>query len=109
MGGFCQITTSLPDRTAAERLAARVVGERLAACAQVAGPIHSTYWWEGAVQETEEWYCHFKTTLAQYSRLESRLLELHPYHVPEIIAVPILQGNPDYLKWIQEAVRSEKP
>jgi periplasmic divalent cation tolerance protein len=97
----------LPDHATADRVATRLVEERLAACAQVIGPVRSTYWWAGKVEQADEWYCHLKTTLACLPRLQSRIRELHPYEVPEIIAVPILQGNPDYLKWIQEAVRSE--
>ncbi len=108
MGGCCQVTTTLPDQTAAERVATQLVEERLAACAQVLGPIRSTFWWEGKVEQANEWYCHLKTTLARLPGLQARIRELHPYQVPEIIAVPILQGNPDYLKWIQDTVRSEK-
>ncbi len=108
MGACCQVTTTLPDQAAAERVATCVVEERLAACAQVFGPIQSTYWWEGKVEQASEWYCHLKTTLAQLPGLQARIRELHPYQVPEIITVPILQGNPDYLEWIQETVRSER-
>jgi periplasmic divalent cation tolerance protein len=107
MSGCCQVTTTLPDRAAAERVATRLVEERLAACAQVIGPVRSTYWWADKVEQADEWYCHLKTTLARLPGLQTRIRELHPYEVPEIIAVPILQGNPDYLKWIQEAVRGE--
>jgi periplasmic divalent cation tolerance protein len=104
MGDCCQVTTTLPDQATAERVATQLVEERLAACAQVHGPIRSTYCWEGKVEQTIEWYCHFKTTLARLPILQARIRELHPYQVPEIIAVPILQGSPDYLKWIQDAV-----
>jgi periplasmic divalent cation tolerance protein len=89
-------------------MAAQLVEERLAACAQVIGPVRSTYRWAEKVEQAEEWYCHLKTTVARLPGIETRIRELHPYEVPEIIAVPILQGNPDYLKWIQEAVRGEK-
>jgi periplasmic divalent cation tolerance protein len=109
VSGCCQVTTTLPDQAAAERVATRLVEERLAACAQVFGPVRSTYWWAGKIEQAEEWYCHLKTTLARLPRLQTRIRELHPYEVPEIIAVPILQGNPDYLKWIQETVRTEAP
>jgi periplasmic divalent cation tolerance protein len=108
MGGCCQVTTTLLDQSAAERIATRLVEERLAACAQVLGPVRSTYWWEGKVEQASEWSCQLKTTLTRLPVLQARIRELHPYQVPEIIAVPILQGNPDYLKWIQDAVRSER-
>ena len=100
----CQVTTTLPDQAAAERLADAVVEERLAACAQVLGPITSTYRWQGEVERAPEWYCHLKTTAARLAALQARIKELHPYDVPEIIALPIVDGNADYLRWIEEAV-----
>jgi periplasmic divalent cation tolerance protein len=103
--GCCQVTTTLPDQGAAERLADRLIQDRLAACAQVVGPISSTYRWKEEVERASEWYCYLKTTLARLPALQARIRELHPYDVPEIIAVPILQGDPAYLEWIQEAVR----
>jgi periplasmic divalent cation tolerance protein len=103
--GCCQVTTTLPDQAAAKRLATALVEARLAACAQVSGPISSTYWWQGRVETATEWYCHLKTTVARVPDLQAKIQQLHPYDVPEIIAVPILQGNPEYLKWIQEAVK----
>ena len=98
-----QVTTTLPDRAAAEQLAARVVEERLAACAQVLGPVASTYRWQGTVEQAEEWYCHCKTTAARFPALRDRIRELHPYDVPEIIAVPITDADPAYLAWIVDA------
>ncbi len=105
MADCCQVTTTVATREAAERIAAALVAERLAACVQVAGPIASTYRWQGAVERATEWYCHCKTTRARYPALEMRLRELHPYETPEIIAVPIVAGLPAYLAWIEECVR----
>jgi periplasmic divalent cation tolerance protein len=104
-----QVTTTWPDERAAQSMAARVVEERLAACAQVVGPVSSTYRWKGEVERTEEWYCHLKTTRNRLPTLEARILELHPNEVPEIIAVPILTGNPAYLRWIEESVTPGSP
>jgi periplasmic divalent cation tolerance protein len=100
----CQVTTTLPDQATAERLASVLVEERLAACAQVHGPISSTYRWQGATERATEWYCHLKTTAARLAALQARIGELHPYEVPEIIAVPIYDGNADYLSWVAESV-----
>jgi periplasmic divalent cation tolerance protein len=99
-----QVTTTLPHEQAAQNLAVRLVEERLAACAQVSGPVSSTYRWQGEIERDAEWYCHIKTTAARMVQLQARILELHPYEIPEIIAVPILDGNPDYLRWIEESV-----
>jgi periplasmic divalent cation tolerance protein len=99
-----QVTTTLPDEQAAERVAVALVEEHLAACAQVLGPVSSTYHWQGEVERAWEWYCYLKTSRARLPELQRRLRELHPYEVPEIIAVPIVQGDADYLRWIEEAV-----
>ena len=104
MSGCVQLTTTLPDRAAADLIAARVVEERLAACAQIAGPIASTYRWQGAVETASEWFCHLKTTADRADALRRRLRELHPYEVPEIIVLPIVDGDPDYLRWIEQSV-----
>ena len=102
--GCCQVTTTLPDRATAERLAASLVEERWAACAQVVGPVESVYRWQGKVERATEWYCHLKTTLDRAPGARRRIRELHPYETPEIIAVPIVDGDPDYLRWIAASV-----
>ena len=101
----CQVTTTWPDQAAADRAAATLVTERLAACAQVQGPVLSTYAWEGANQQGQEWYCHLKTTIARLGDLQERIRELHPYEVPEIIALPILGGYEGYLEWIRSELK----
>jgi periplasmic divalent cation tolerance protein len=100
----CQLTTTLPERAAADRLAATLVEEGWAACAQVTGPVESTYRWQGTIERAAEWYCHLKTTLARVPGLRARIRELHPYAVPEIVAVPFVDGDPDYLRWIEASV-----
>ena len=100
----CQVTTTFPDQAGAQRAAATLVEERWAACAQVAGPVESTYRWEGRVERATEWYCHLKTTLARAPGLRARLRELHPYDTPEIIVLPVVDGDPDYLRWIEGSV-----
>ena len=102
----CQVTTTLGSREAAERLGMIVVQERLAACAQIVGPIASIYRWQGAVERADEWYCHLKTTRACFPALAARLAALHSYDVPEVIALPIVAASPAYLAWIEECVRS---
>ena len=104
MTGCCQVTTTLPDQASADRLAAVLVEERLAACAQVQGPVSSTYYWQGSIEQSTECYCHLKTTMARLPALKARIRELHPYQVPEVIALPIMGGDSDYLRWIEEAV-----
>jgi periplasmic divalent cation tolerance protein len=99
-----QVTTTLPDRDTANRIGRRRVEERLAACALVAGPVVSVYWWQGEVETAGEWYCHLKTTAARVEALIARLRELHPYETPEIVALPMTEGDPAYLRWIADSV-----
>jgi periplasmic divalent cation tolerance protein len=101
----CQVTTTVATQADAERIAAALVGERLAACVQIVGPIASIYRWQGAVERADEWYCHCKTTRERYPALEARIRQLHPYEIPEIIAVPIMAALPAYLAWIEDCVR----
>ncbi len=103
-----QVSTTLPEEEEARRIAGLLVEERLAACAQVSGPVSSTYRWRGEVERAAEWYCHIKTTASRLPALQARIRDLHPYEVPEIIAVPILQGDPDYLRWIAESVSKKQ-
>ena len=104
MTGCCQVTTTLDSREAADRLASLLVEARLAACAQVMGPVASTYRWQGRTEHAAEWSCSLKTTLARLPALEARIRTEHPYQVPEIVAVPILAGDPAYLAWIEDGV-----
>ena len=104
MTGCCQVTTTLPDKAAAELVAATLVAERLAACAQVLGPVWSTYVWKNQTEQAQEWYCHLKTTVPRFPDLQRRIRELHPYELPEIIALPILEGDEAYLQWIRDEV-----
>jgi periplasmic divalent cation tolerance protein len=103
--GCYQVTTTLPDRAAAQRVASVLVEEHLAACAQVLGPVASTYRWKGQVEHAEEWYCNLKTTLVRLPAAQARIRELHSYDQPEIIALPITDGDAGYLKWIEDSVR----
>lgn len=104
MADCFQVTTTLPDEAAAHQVAARLVEEGLAACAQVLGPVSSTYRWKGRIEQATEWYCNLKTTKTRLSALKKRIRELHPYEVPEIVAIRIQDGDADYLRWIEAGV-----
>jgi len=86
----------------AEALARGAVEARVAACAQISGPVTSVYRWKGAVETAAEWQVLFKTTGARYDALEAYLLEAHDYDTPEIIATPVVRGSADYLRWLGE-------
>ncbi|GAA2388609.1 divalent-cation tolerance protein CutA [Streptomyces glaucosporus] len=96
-------TTDTPEK--ADALARGAVEARLAACAQVTGPVTSVYRWEGAVQSEREWQVLLKTTADRYDALEAHLRAAHDYDTPEIIATPVVRGGADYLAWVAAEVR----
>lgn len=100
---FC----TTPNKQVAKKLAQMLVEEHLAACCNILPNITSVYIWKGAVQNEQESLLIIKTTKNKFRRLEQRILENHPYEVPEIIALPIGEGNRNYLKWINEHVESQ--
>ena len=101
---YIQVVTTTATREDAERIARSLVEERLAACAQVTGPITSTYRWQGKIETTAEWQCWAKSRGELWARIEAAIRRLHPYEVPEILAIPVLAGSPSYLAWLDEAV-----
>jgi len=96
------VLTTADAAEKAEALARGAVAARVAACAQISGPVTSVYRWEGDVLTASERQIRFKTTAARYPALEAYLLDAHDYDTPEIIATPIVAGNPDYLRWLEE-------
>lgn len=83
-----------------------VVDEKLAACSNLVASITSTYWWQGKVERAGESLLILKTREDLLESLTRRVRELHSYTVPEVIALPIIGGNPDYLRWIDDSVRA---
>jgi periplasmic divalent cation tolerance protein len=101
-----QVTMTAATEDEATRLGRMVVERRLAACAQVSGPITSTYRWAGEITSASEWVCTMKTTSDRLDPLFAALRDAHSYEVPEIIAVPIAAGDPDYLAWVEDGSRA---
>ena len=101
------VSTTLPSRAKARTLARTIVGERLAACAQIHGPITSIYRWKGKVESAREWRCDLKTTARRWPVLRRRISALHPYDVPEIVMVRA-QASPAYARWVAGEVRGER-
>lgn len=98
-----------PDRAAGQRIAEALVGEGLAACVNLLPGIHSVYRWHGAVEHADEVLLLVKTTRARMDAMQARLLELHPYELPELLAVECTGGLPAYLGWIVDNVGAAGP
>jgi periplasmic divalent cation tolerance protein len=106
-GTHVQVTTATDSRQEAAELAKSAVRERLAAGAQLVGPIASTYWWEGEIESAEEWIVVFKTTVERFEELAELISDQHSYDTPEIIALPVVAGSRDYLGWVSEQTETE--
>jgi periplasmic divalent cation tolerance protein len=102
------VLMTVPDAATAEKLADALVGEGLAACVNIVPHVRSIYRWQGAVHRDDELLCIVKTTRAAFERLRARAVELHPYEVPEVIALPVERGHADYLAWLSAAVTAPR-
>ena len=98
------VLPTCPDEAVAAKIARELVESGLSACVSRVGPVHSTYRWQEAVQDEPEVLLIIKTVISRYSELEMRLKSLHPYEVPEIIALPVVAGSTDYLDWLRGAL-----
>jgi periplasmic divalent cation tolerance protein len=105
MTRYIAIETTTATKEEADKIACALVEQRLAACAQVSGPIESTYWWQGAVETSQEWRCRLKTKESRFAEVEAAIRALHAYTVPQIVAWPISHGSKDYLDWMETEVR----
>ena len=103
------VFSTFPDSDTARRLAQTLVEERLAACANLLPAVESIYRWKGAVENATEVLAILKTTTETYPRLEQRLKELHPYELPEIVAISLAGGLAGYLAWVEESTGGGKP
>jgi periplasmic divalent cation tolerance protein len=97
---FRLVLCTCPDQESANQIAERLVGDRLAACVSLLPGLTSVYRWQGAIQRETEVLLMIKTVAGQFAALAATLREIHPYVVPEIIALPITEGLDDYLNWM---------
>lgn len=103
-----QITLcTCPDQTIAEEIACHLVNNQLAACINIVPGITSIYEWQGKIEATQEHLLIIKSTAVKYASIESEIKQLHPYELPEVIAVPIDCGLPEYLQWIDTCLSTK--
>jgi periplasmic divalent cation tolerance protein len=107
MPDYIQVVTTTEHRDDAQRIAERLVEGRLAACVQIVGPISSTYHWHGKIETAQEWQCWAKSRRDLYDEIEQAIRQIHPYEVPEILAIPVLAGSASYLFWLEGEVKRE--
>ena len=97
-----KIIITADSKETAEKIGRDLVERRLASCAQINGPIKSIYWWKGKIEEAEEWVCTLKSRKALYKTIEKEIRALHPYELPQIIAIDIPHALPEYVDWIRD-------
>ncbi len=101
------VMTNLPDLPAAQSMARALVGAKLAACVNILPAVQSIYRWQGAVEEAQEVTLLIKTTQTRFAQLQQAIVAAHPYEVPEVIALPVADGHPPYLHWVETETTPE--
>jgi len=104
-GAAILVLTQLPDLASAQALARALVEARLAACVSVGAPVESLYHWRGQIETATEVPVVVKTRAARYAEVEAAIRARHPYELPEILAVPVLDGFAPYLDWLVAETR----
>lgn len=104
---FIMVFVTASTATEAQAIAQVLITEKLAACVALS-PIESIYHWQGEVERSPEWQLMIKTHQSRFSVLETRIKSLHSYEVPEIIALPMSHGSPEYLQWLKSTVTAEE-
>ena len=103
MADALELHVTMPNKDQATKLARALVDEGLAACVNIVPGVRSVYQWDGRVQEDEEVLCLVKTRASVFEKARARILELHPYEVPEVLAFEVDDGSPDYLEWLKRS------
>ncbi len=101
------VLTNAPDRAVAEKIAHALIDQKLAACVNILAPCASVYRWQGNVETAAEVPLLIKTRAEIYPEVEAAIKSLHPYELPEIVALPVALGSPEYLDWINAATVTE--
>ena len=98
--------TTTPSKNEAEKIAKTLLEERLIACANIIGPVQSLFWWQGKIDEAQEHLILMKTRKDLFSKLSEKVKALHSYQIPEVIAVPIVEGFKPYMEWLESSLRT---
>ena len=97
---YVLVVTSTSSKEEAVKIVRNLLDEKLIACANIVGPVSSLFWWQGKIDEENEFLVFMKSRKSLFERLSERAVEIHSYDLPEIIALPIVEGSPLYLDWL---------
>lgn len=106
-GEYIVVITTTDEFSIAEKISTFLVENKLSACVQISEIDESIYTWEGKIEKVKEYKCTIKTKKNLYREVEKAIKKIHNYSIPEIIAIPIIDGNKDYLNWIDEVTKYE--
>jgi len=101
------VIVTAKDEDEAVKIARVLLEERLVACVNIHPAVRSLYWWEGKIQDEGESMMMIKTKKVLFDKVAKKVKEIHSYTLPEVIALPIIDGSEDYLKWIQEVTTQD--
>lgn len=104
---YCAVFVTAASRREARRIARSLLERRLVACANIIAGIESHYWWEGKIDHAREWLLVMKTRRSRFRAVERAVKQLHSYQVPEIIALPLVAGQADYLRWMDASLSGQ--
>ena len=102
---YIVILVTVKDNTEAQKITRAILGKRLAACVNTISGVNSTYWWVDQIESEEECLLIIKTEVRMLNAVIETVKKNHSYATPEIIALPVVGGDPDYLKWIEKTLR----
>lgn len=106
MSSYIVVIMTATDKEEAVKIVRHLLSERLIACANIVGPVSSFFWWERKIDEADEFLVFMKSKRNLFKRLSERAKEIHSYQVPEIIALPLIEGLPSYLDWLGASLQS---
>ena len=107
MASYVIVFMTVPDEKEATKIVRSLLQERLIACANIVGPVSSLFWWEGKIDKASEFLVIMKSRKNLFKKLSERVKELHSYEVPEVIALPVIEGLPSYLNWLGASLYGE--
>ncbi len=105
---FILVVTSTPDEEEARHIVHVLLEQKLIAAGKILRDVESRYWWQGKIEAAREYVVVLKTRQTHFKAIDETLHAIHSYHVPELIALPIVDGAPSYLAWLKEATQPER-
>ena len=102
---YVVVIITTPNKEEAVKIVRSLLEERLIACANIVGPVSSLFWWQGKIDEENEFLVFMKSHKSLFERVSERVMEIHSYDVPEIVALPIIEGSPPYLDWLRASLQ----